>query len=510
MKGSEKETVIIGGGLGGLVTGALLSKEGHRVTVLEKNGIIGGGLQCFRRCNTIFETGIHILGGFTEGGSLNKICGYLGILDKLDIRHTDSDCIDSIAFGNGEEHYRLPRGKAEFEAYLSHLFPGQAEGLHRYMDAMWALSEEVDLFYLREESGSPLRDHSPEFLMPADSFIAKYVSDPVLAELLAYMNPMYAGVAGHTPAFIHALINVLYINGSSMFAGGSQQMADALAGVIEDGGGEVHAGDPVTEIAVEERMVTHVVTGSGKEYRGELYISDIHPCSLLELLPEKAFVKSYRSRLQEIPNSYSAFSLYIKFREGAGQPFVNHPCYYQKKHGQVWKLDEYDSSYPHGFMYLTPPSKNQGRWAERMTVNCPMPFSAVERWAGSKTGSRPAEYYEWKEEIKRRILENLEIVSPGINERIEFCFASSPLTIRDFYGTKEGAIYGYNRDCTNMALSQIAIATKVRNLLLTGQNINLHGICGVPLTAIQTAECVAGRGVIVRKINEDYERRKQV
>ena len=395
MKGSGKETVIIGGGLGGLVTGALLSKEGYRVTVLEKNGIIGGGLQCFRRRNTIFETGIHILGGFTEGGSLNKICGYLGILDKLDIRHTDSDCIDSIAFGNGEEHYRLPRGKAEFEAYLSRLFPGQAEGLHRYMDAMWALSEEVDLFYLREESGNPLRGHSSDFLMPADRFIAKYVSDPVLAELLAYMNPMYAGVAGHTPAFIHALINVLYINGSSMFAGGSQQMADALARVIEDGGGEVHAGDPVTEIAVEERMVTHVVTGSGKEYRGELYISDIHPCSLLELLPEKAFVKSYRSRLQEIPNSYSAFSLYIKFKEGAGQPFVNHPCYYQKEHGRVWKLDEYDSSYPHGFMYLTPPSKNQGRWAERMTVNCPMPFSAVERWAGSKTGNRPAEYYGW-------------------------------------------------------------------------------------------------------------------
>ena len=43
MKGSGKETVIIGGGLGGLVTGALLSKEGYRVTVLEKNGIIGGG-----------------------------------------------------------------------------------------------------------------------------------------------------------------------------------------------------------------------------------------------------------------------------------------------------------------------------------------------------------------------------------------------------------------------------------------------------------------------------------
>ena len=40
---------------------------------------------------------------------------------------------------------------------------------------------------------------------------------------------MYGGVAGHTPAYIHALINVLYIDGPSRFMGGSQQMADALA-----------------------------------------------------------------------------------------------------------------------------------------------------------------------------------------------------------------------------------------------------------------------------------------
>ena len=34
--------IIIGGGLGGLFTGALLTKEGYRVTVLEKNATIGG------------------------------------------------------------------------------------------------------------------------------------------------------------------------------------------------------------------------------------------------------------------------------------------------------------------------------------------------------------------------------------------------------------------------------------------------------------------------------------
>jgi all-trans-retinol 13,14-reductase len=55
-----------------------------------------------------------------------------------------------------------------------------------------------------------------------------------------------------------------------------------------------------------------------------------------------------------------------------------------------------------------------------------------------------------------------------------------------------------------MLLSQIQVVTKVRNLLLTGQNINLHGICGVPLTAIVTAEAIVGQGVIVQKINKQY------
>ena len=71
--------VIIGGGVGGLFTGAFLAMNGIRVTVLEKNAIIGGGLQCFRRGDRLFETGMHVTGGFRERGNLRKICAYLGI-----------------------------------------------------------------------------------------------------------------------------------------------------------------------------------------------------------------------------------------------------------------------------------------------------------------------------------------------------------------------------------------------------------------------------------------------
>ena len=37
----NKTAIIIGGGLGGLFTGAILAKEGLRVTVLEKNATAG-------------------------------------------------------------------------------------------------------------------------------------------------------------------------------------------------------------------------------------------------------------------------------------------------------------------------------------------------------------------------------------------------------------------------------------------------------------------------------------
>ena len=56
-----RTALVIGGGLGGLFTGAILSKEGFKVTVVEKNFTIGGGLQNFMRFGLKFDTGMHIV-----------------------------------------------------------------------------------------------------------------------------------------------------------------------------------------------------------------------------------------------------------------------------------------------------------------------------------------------------------------------------------------------------------------------------------------------------------------
>ena len=57
---------IIGGGISGLFTGALLSKNGYRVTVLEKNHIVGGGLQSFSRGDAMFNSGVQAVVGYNE------------------------------------------------------------------------------------------------------------------------------------------------------------------------------------------------------------------------------------------------------------------------------------------------------------------------------------------------------------------------------------------------------------------------------------------------------------
>lgn len=497
--------LIIGGGLGGLFTGAILAKEGYTVTVLEKNAIIGGGLQTFMHHGEMFETGMHVLGGFQPGGVLNKICNYLGILDQLDIRPDDTDNFASITYLSDHKTYRMGQGKERFIAQLVNEFPTEKDAITDYVDKLYALTEEVDFFYLRKGKDQ-IFSHSAEFFIAADELIAHYIQNEQLRDILGFMNPMYGGVAHHTPAYIHALINVLYIEGSSKFCGGSQQLAIALQEVIQNSGGEVLPKKYVVKVKIQDHLIQYVSTSDGCKYVADKYISSIHPCSLLNITDEKAFPKFYRERLNEIPNVYSAFTVYIVFKKETF-PYINHSCYLQENYGQIWTHGEYDeTSWPQGIIFLTPSAKEQDKYAKKMIIHSLMNFDDVRHWENTTVGHRGTDYKIWKQQQIEKVLDRMTELYSDFRSCVAEAFASSPLTIRDYYNIKEGSLYGFRKDCQNMALSQVPIYTKVRNLLLTGQNINLHGICGVPLTAINTAEALLGENTIIDHINAAYEK----
>ena len=106
--------LIIGGGLGGLFAGAILAKEGVGVTILEKNHIIGGGLQSFRRMGLSFDTGMHVLAGMEEGQSIRRLCEWLGIYDKIRLHHIGPDIIDTLFFGEDGKFYDIGKGRDGF------------------------------------------------------------------------------------------------------------------------------------------------------------------------------------------------------------------------------------------------------------------------------------------------------------------------------------------------------------------------------------------------------------
>ena len=478
------EAVIIGAGMGGLFCGALLARHGVKVTVLEKNSTIGGGLQTFARGGETFETGMHVAGGFNQGGILNSLCRYLGIMDRLRVR--PSDMMLSVTYADSARTYDLPAGREAFIDYLTGKFPHQKDNIRRYVDAVFRVSHEEKLFYLESMSG--VNDHSDEFFMPADAFIAKYISDPELRAVLASVNPLYAGIPGHSPAYIHIMISALFMDNPCWFDGGSGQLAEALKSVIEAAGGSVLTRCEVASVRVEDLNVACVVDKNGREYRGDWYISDIHPASLFPLIDGKAFTSGYRARIESIPDTASAFKVYLRLKPGRVR-FPGHPVSIVDSAGNAWKMAQYGKDeWPHGVNCFF--GEGRDGFASHLTAYCLMDFDEVLEWENTRTGHRGETYEAWKRERTDRVLALVEKRYPGIREAADDIFASSPLTFRDWMGTRRAGAYGLFKDSTNIAASLIPIKTKVKNLVLTGQNVNMHGIGGVPMTAIETIQTI--------------------
>lgn len=493
------DIVVVGGGLGGLFTAALLSREGCRVTVLEKNTIAGGGLQSFRRGALQFDTGMHLLGGFRPGSNVWRLCRHLGVLEKLRLRHTDAQCMDEITLLDEQTTYRIAEGREGFVESWARYFPQARTELQNYVAAMYQLVERLDLFHLRAVE-SAFFEMPEEFLLTADAFIARYISDERLRELVAYMNPLYGGVKGRTPAYVHAVINVLYINGPSRFVGESRAMADALIEVVEAGGGKVVRGAEVQRIAVHDRVVTYVETTDGRRFSAERYICATHLREMLRLVDTEAFNKAYRTRLASLPVSYSAFCVFVELVPER-VPYVNHTGYVMRRQGDMWDMaPEADEEWPHGFLYMTPPDGDSDRFARRLVLTAPMSATAVEAWADTRTGQRGADYEAWKRAHAERLLQALWRVHPEWAPHCRHIYSASPLTIRDYYHSPAGSMYGISADAHDFMRSQVPVVTKVRNLFLTGQCVGLHGICGTPLNAVKTAEAVLGTGTILRQL----------
>jgi all-trans-retinol 13,14-reductase len=494
------DVIIIGSGLGGLLCGAILSKNGYKVAVLEKNAQIGGCLQSYTRDGALFDTGVHYIGGLDEGQTLHKIFSYAGLMQQLKFNRLDKEGFDVIKFGESANEYAYAQSYEIFIDTLARSFPHERKGIENYCEKIKKICKRFPLYNLRN---GDFMDKLAILEMNARETINSFVSDPLLQNVLAGNNCLYAGVGNKTPFYIHALILNSYIESAWRCVGGGSQIAAILGNTIEAAGGIIIRRAEVRKMIVADGLVTKVITKDNRNFTGKLFISDLHPANTIALTQTDVFRKAYTHRITSLENTIGTFILNVAFKESSF-PYLNHNIYYYSRPENVWNGVHYQvEKWPEIYAFFITAGKNG--YAQSASIMSYIRYSEFDAWSGSfntvlQPGYRGAGYEEFKEEKASRLFDLVEQQYSGLRNSVKAYHTLTPLTLRDYTGTPEGSIYGILRDYREPLKTFVPARTKIPNLLLTGQNLNLHGVLGVSVSAIVTCGELLGIDFLLDKI----------
>lgn len=510
----KPKLLIIGSGLGGLATGVILARNGYDVTILEQGTQIGGCLQCFVRRGVKFETGMHFIGSAAPGQTLDRLLRFLGIANKVTLSSLDPDGYDIISLGGGR--YRIPSGRDAFIRRLTAYFPEEHEAIVRYLDLVEQVSSASSLHSLKYDGGGNSVLNAEYQLRSIDEVMQELTCNTRLADVLVGNLPLYAGERSKTPFSTHAFITDFYNQSAYRVVGGSDAIASALAVELERLGGRILTRSRVTRIVCDETKAIGVeVNGkkcTEKDFSGNYYskdnflpadfvISDAHPRRTLELLDTHLIRPAFRRRIAAMPQTVGGFSVYLHFKEDA-VPYMNSNFYHYEQ-DTPWDCEHYDAdSWPKGYLYMHFCHEPQPRFARAGVILSYMQMEEMRPWMGTRVGRRGADYEAFKQMKAEKLLDRLEAQFPGIREQIAHYYTSTPLTYFDYTGTEGGSMYGIAKDIHAGAAGRVPHRTKVPNVLLTGQNINSHGMLGVLVGVVVTCSELVGGKEIFEQIKE--------
>ena len=491
----QYDAIIIGSGLGGLVTAAILSKEGFEVCVLEQHHVIGGCLQSFKRKGHIFDTGIHYVGSLSEGQVMYQYFKYLGIYDKLNLRKLDESGFDRIILDNKE--YKHAMGHENFYETLCQQFPEERDGLKSFCKRVQEIGSGISVDIMKEGKISNLRIED-RFISAYDE-IRNHVNNPTLQNILAATNPLCNGYKDTISIYEYGMILNSNIEGAHTFAGGTQQIADLLAKVIEENGGKVIAGAKVAKISISEGVAEYIELSNSERIYAKHIISSIHPANTLSMLDNNNIIKRpFINRIKSLPNSNGIFTMYAVPKENTIK-YENRNYYiYDKENVWLEDKDYHDGNIPAYLVCMHPSATSE--YVDNISVMIFMPKFLYEEWNETTLGKRDDSYNDFKQKYSERLCKKLYERFPALKENIEEIYTSTPLTYRDYTSTPDGTAYGITKDCRNPMLSHFMSRTKIPNLYLTGQNLNIHGCLGTTLSAAITCSEILGMEYLIKKI----------
>lgn len=500
----EYDFVIVGSGLGGLACAYILSSEGYSVVVLEKNNQIGGNMQVFSRNKSVFETGVHYIGSLDKGENLYQFFKYFGIMDKLKLQRLDEDGFDIIRLKDGSE-YPFGQGYERFKKNLYLHFPDEKAVIDRYCEDIKNMCRIFPLYNLEVEDSQSYLHNIDLLEINAYQYFQELTNNETLRNVLAGSNLLYAGIKEKTPFYVHALIMNSYLTGSYRLKDGSSQIAIKLAKAIRHFDGRVLKRVEVTGANYhDDGRLKEVVIENGQTFKGKNFISNIHPAVTMKIFGEDRFLPAYKKRLNKLENSISSFTVHLAFKKNS----FEYPNYniYQYKIDDVWNAVDYDpKDWPQALLMSCAPVSKNCAYADSMSILTYMNDKETEQWTRTfntvkNKNDRGQTYEQFKKEKEEMVIREVEKRFPDIREKIVAVYSSSPLTFRDYIGSFDGSMYGLVKDSNSYLRSHIHTKTKVPNLFLTGQNVGLHGVLGVTVTAFVTCFNFVDKHKIIQKV----------
>lgn len=508
------DAIVIGSGIGGMTTAALLAKHaGRRVLLLERHYTAGGFTHVFRRPEYEWDVGVHYIGEVHNPRSLMR-----RLFDHITGNRLQwefmGDVYDRICIG--DETYDLVAGRDRFRAQLTEYFPEERTAIDRYVDTVHDAVSSSRPYFAEKAAPAPLARLAGRFMRSRFLSFATRTTRSVLEGLTK--NPELIGVLsgqcgdyglppGRSSFAIHAMVAHHYFGGASYPVGGASEIAAGVAPVIEEAGGRILVNAEVQEIVVENGRAVGVRMVDGSELRAPMVISDAGIANTFLRLLSREVAERHRlpGVLEGLESSAAHVCLYVGLKHTdaeLGLSRANLWLYPGYDHDANFARYLEDPDAPFPLVYVSFPSAKDPTWPARHPGTATIelltlaPYEWFDRWAGGRWKHRGADYEELKERFAQRMLEVFFRRLPQVRGKIDYYELSTPLTTRHFANYQSGEIYGLAHTPERFRRRSLGPRTPIRQLYLTGQDVATCGIGGALMAGVLTASAILGRNML--------------
>ncbi len=437
------DVIVIGSGIGGLVTATQLAAKGASVLVLESYIVPGGSSAYFEREGYRFDVGASMIFGFGQKGTTNLLTRALEAVNVS--LETLPDPV--------QIHYHLPddlelKVHREYEQFLQELiarFPHEAKGIRQFYDQCWKVFNSlnsIELLSLEEPRYlTRVFFQNPGACLSLLQYIAqnvgevaqRYISDPQLLKFIDMECYCWSVVPADLTPMINAgmVFSDRHYGGINYPKGGVGQIALKLVEGLEKTGGQIKYKARVKQILLEKGKAIGVELVDGTVYYARKIVSNATRWDTFGKLisPDKmpSSEQKWRERYQKSP-SFLSLHLGLKAEVLPTDAECHHIL-----------LEEWDKmEEPQGTIFVSIPTLLDPDLApEGYHIIHTFTPSWIEQWQGLPE----AEYEAKKEAAAWKIVDRLEKIFPGLDAGLDYMEVGTARSHRRFLNREDGT-YG--------------------------------------------------------------------